>query len=246
MDEPKQNRQLVGIVNHPTPNKGNPKVPCGAITRSGEPCLKAAITGKARCRTHGGNNPGPPKFNQHAAKHDLYSKILFPEEESWVRLMRDENGGMSMMTELEVLRVQFLRAAVAQKKWLAFRERLDELTNDMLDSEMRRMGVMDRYELHHHEGVKAVEGKDGEGATIPFDDLKVVKRQRDYSEEMRDFGKVIDRLMRTQQELVGSGDDDDAVGRMAEDLQAFHTKAAAMMPGGRPHTQEDANGKEDQ
>ncbi len=32
---------------------------CGARTRSGEPCKKAAMKGRARCRNHGGCATGP-------------------------------------------------------------------------------------------------------------------------------------------------------------------------------------------
>ena len=32
---------------------------CGAKTRSGTPCAKYAVTGKRRCRLHGGASSGP-------------------------------------------------------------------------------------------------------------------------------------------------------------------------------------------
>src|SRR6056297_2160612 len=32
---------------------------CGAKTRSGEPCKKAAMKGRSRCRNHGGASTGP-------------------------------------------------------------------------------------------------------------------------------------------------------------------------------------------
>ncbi len=32
---------------------------CGAKTRSGEPCAKYPMTGKRRCRNHGGASTGP-------------------------------------------------------------------------------------------------------------------------------------------------------------------------------------------
>jgi hypothetical protein len=36
-----------------------PGARCGAKTRSGEPCRKAAMKGRARCRNHGGCATGP-------------------------------------------------------------------------------------------------------------------------------------------------------------------------------------------
>jgi len=39
----------------------NPTHPiCGAKTRKGSPCPNPVVTGRKRCRMHGGTNPGPP------------------------------------------------------------------------------------------------------------------------------------------------------------------------------------------
>lgn len=244
----KQKRQLVGPVTTPPAQKYNPKVPCGARTRSGAPCTRPALPGKTRCKLHGGASTGPKTphepFNQRAAKAKLYSQILFEHEHDWVHLMRSEDGGMSLMTELEILRVQYLRAAVAQKKWLAARDQLRSVSNDLLEAEMRRLGVWDDYELHHHEGVKLLEwmaksAKEGEDPAIPFEDLKIVRRQRHYGEELRQFAKAIDRMMRTQLEIIGAGKDEDAVAKLADDLHQFYKNADALMPGGTMSTAED-------
>ena len=48
---------------------------CGAKTRKGTPCQAPALSGKARCRMHGGAaGSGAPKGNQNALKHGLYTK----------------------------------------------------------------------------------------------------------------------------------------------------------------------------
>ena len=42
---------------------------CGAKTRSGKPCRSPAVSGKRRCRMHGGApGSGAPKGNQNAMK----------------------------------------------------------------------------------------------------------------------------------------------------------------------------------
>jgi len=47
---------------------------CGAKTRSGEPCRAPAVSGKLRCRMHGGAlGSGAPKRNNNAVKHGLYT-----------------------------------------------------------------------------------------------------------------------------------------------------------------------------
>ncbi len=52
---------------------------CGARTRSGKACTKAAANGTARCQNHGGGvNPegrgsGAPKGNTNAVKHGVFT-----------------------------------------------------------------------------------------------------------------------------------------------------------------------------
>jgi glucans biosynthesis protein len=46
---------------------------CGARTRSGSACLSPAISGKSRCRLHGGKSTGALQGNQNALKHGLYT-----------------------------------------------------------------------------------------------------------------------------------------------------------------------------
>lgn len=48
---------------------------CGAKTRDGTPCEAPAMSGKKRCRMHGGApGSGAPLGNQNARKHGEYSK----------------------------------------------------------------------------------------------------------------------------------------------------------------------------
>ncbi|WP_334062888.1 HGGxSTG domain-containing protein [Limimaricola cinnabarinus] len=47
---------------------------CGAQTRKGTPCQAPAVTGKARCRMHGGAaDSGAPEGNRNALKHGQYT-----------------------------------------------------------------------------------------------------------------------------------------------------------------------------
>ena len=48
---------------------------CGAKTRAGGKCQAPAVTGKARCRMHGGaKGSGAPKGNRNAFKHGRYTR----------------------------------------------------------------------------------------------------------------------------------------------------------------------------
>jgi hypothetical protein len=48
---------------------------CGAKTRSGKPCMAPAVSGKTRCRMHGGAaGSGAPHGNKNALKHGHYTR----------------------------------------------------------------------------------------------------------------------------------------------------------------------------
>ena len=59
---------------------------CGARTRSGKPCRSPAVSGKQRCRMHGGApGSGAPLGNQNALKHGIYTREALEER----RLVQD-------------------------------------------------------------------------------------------------------------------------------------------------------------
>jgi uncharacterized protein YjcR len=59
---------------------------CGARTRSGKPCRSPAVSGKRRCRMHGGApGSGAPRGNKNAMKHGRYTREAIEER----RKMRD-------------------------------------------------------------------------------------------------------------------------------------------------------------
>jgi hypothetical protein len=48
---------------------------CGAKTRNGGSCRAPAVTGKQRCRMHGGaKGSGAPRGNRNALKHGVFTK----------------------------------------------------------------------------------------------------------------------------------------------------------------------------
>ena len=62
---------------------------CGAKTRSGKPCRSPAVSGKRRCRMHGGApGSGAPTGNQNALKHGLYTKAAIEERGQLRALLR--------------------------------------------------------------------------------------------------------------------------------------------------------------
>lgn len=102
---------------------------CGAKTRSGEPCKRAPMEGKRRCKLHGGASTGPSKGSKNAAKPgSLYSKFLSADER---RIAAALSLG-SVDEELRLTRIRLMRAL-----------RLEEERGDTaeLDSEVEREGA---------------------------------------------------------------------------------------------------------
>jgi hypothetical protein len=62
---------------------------CGAKTRSGKPCMSPAVSGKKRCRMHGGApGSGAPRSNKNALKHGRYTREAFEERRQLRALLR--------------------------------------------------------------------------------------------------------------------------------------------------------------
>lgn len=62
---------------------------CGAKTRSGTPCQAPAVSGKKRCRMHGGaKGSGAPIGNRNALKHGMYTRAAIADRKALRDLMR--------------------------------------------------------------------------------------------------------------------------------------------------------------
>ncbi|MDE1010551.1 MAG: hypothetical protein OSB38_33300 [Paraburkholderia fungorum] len=112
---------------------------CGAKTRSGEPCKRAPMEGKRRCKLHGGASTGPKKGSKNAAKPgSLYSKFLSADE-------RRIAASLSLGTvdeEIRLTRIRLMRALRLEE------ERADTAE---LESEVEREGaenVSAKFERH--------------------------------------------------------------------------------------------------
>ena len=71
---------------------------CGARTRSGKPCESPAVRGKRRCRMHGGAaGSGPPRGNQNALTHGLYTRKAIEERQQVQDLLRQSRIQLKRM-----------------------------------------------------------------------------------------------------------------------------------------------------
>ena len=63
---------------------------CGAKTRSGGACRSPAVSGRKRCRMHGGaRGSGAPKANQNARTHSLFTRDAIAERRGVQALLRE-------------------------------------------------------------------------------------------------------------------------------------------------------------
>lgn len=63
---------------------------CGAKTRKGGCCRAPAVTGKKRCRMHGGaKGSGAPAGNTNALKHGFFTKKSIERRAQLGKLMRE-------------------------------------------------------------------------------------------------------------------------------------------------------------
>jgi hypothetical protein len=61
----------------------------GAKTRSGKPCMSPAVSGKRRCRMHGGApGSGALRGNKNALKHGRYTREAIEERRQLHALVR--------------------------------------------------------------------------------------------------------------------------------------------------------------
>jgi hypothetical protein len=62
---------------------------CGAKTRSGRPCRSPVVSGKKRCRMHGGAaGSGAPLGNKNALKHGRYTRAAKRDRQIFQALLR--------------------------------------------------------------------------------------------------------------------------------------------------------------
>ena len=71
------------------PKHKNVEIKCFARTRRGTLCQTPRITGRKRCRMHGGTSDGAPKGNKNAFKHGRYSKVIIENRKRTMQLKRE-------------------------------------------------------------------------------------------------------------------------------------------------------------
>jgi hypothetical protein len=123
---------------------------CGAKTRAGGKCRKAPISGKKRCRLHGGLSTGAKRQNTaaNAVKHGFYSDALRPDERVlWARV---QIGSVDDEIRLMKIKLHRLVKLSGNAEVAALVDAAIEVTRkqgDEFDHELKQTVPYDKIEL---------------------------------------------------------------------------------------------------
>ena len=94
-----------------------PGARCGAKTQSGEPCKKASMKGRSRCRNHGGCATGPRTEAGRAriaAAHILHGRLT---KEKRAEAKRRAKDGREVRAELRSIEQALIAKGLLAKGW---------------------------------------------------------------------------------------------------------------------------------
>jgi hypothetical protein len=174
--------------------RGKPR--CGAKTRSGGECQAPTVNGKSRCRRHGGastgatSSEGKARITKAATKHGIYAAAYSDEEIALLPAVRDRIGQLD--EEIAMMRVQFRRASIAQKR--AF-----ELDDD---------------------GLEVVKRHDREKSEFGPGD-ETIRERVNYSQILDRLAGRIESLERTRSQLIDAAKERNDAEKSDEPITGF-------------------------
>jgi hypothetical protein len=188
---------------------------CDAKTRAGGKCQRPAgwgtdHPGEGRCKLHGGCVPGGPPGNKKSVRHGIYSQGLHESErEAWENI---EVG--SIDDEIKVLKIQLRRAVIAQRLHEEYQKRLAQGKDD--DEVVRELAEIAEISREY-----------GQGAQGPVDVRKIVRRVRNYREDINRLCGQIAKLEKTNKEIKGEDKDP---GETAEEIKRMVREMEDTVP----------------
>ncbi|EAQ05380.1 HGGxSTG domain-containing protein [Yoonia vestfoldensis] len=90
---------------------------CGAKTRAGTPCKNPAVTGKARCRMHGGKSTGAKTPEGRARLSALHLKHGRSTTEAKAEAKRRAQVGREIRAELRDIEREAIAGGLLAKDW---------------------------------------------------------------------------------------------------------------------------------
>lgn len=222
--------------------EGNGRMCTEINKRNGEPCGNYALKGRTKCRIHlknadgkGGVKDNPEKVREARAEkvivHGIYADVgLLAEEYPVYEGITGKLGTLN--EEINMARVKLRRCYAAQKK-------LDEAQEALAAAVGDRKKFIEVAIAHKLLTVKQVEeqtdmdwaGPRGKKVLVEIAKSKVMRRVRDFSEEIYNFTKLIQRLEQARKELMENAEmGDEFVQKLADDLRMFTDAADKLVP----------------
>lgn len=233
-------RELVGRLKRrpPKPKRKAPagKKICGAQTRSKTPCQCTFLCANGRCRMHGGTNRGNPKPNKESVRksrtqYGIYADVgLLDDEYPVYEGIQGKIGTLD--EELHMARVKLRRAYKAQHDLENAKDELAAAADDK--EKFIRVAIS-----HKLLSIDTLEDKTDSMAMGNKDDRylediaksSMIRRIRDYSDDIHRFTRLIKKLEQARKELLETEDwGDDFIRKLAEDLRLFFEKANVTIP----------------
>lgn len=211
----------------------DPTRKCKGTTKKGTPCQRTAFP-NGYCAWHGGKKKKPTSSRDRiparslkkptwAASRGLYCDGLFPEEQALHESL--EIGTLEQ--EIKLIKVQLRRAVAAQLLWCREQESVNELLDE--DPDLIKLPA----ELRKHLEVELYERKLGVGADgQEMDTKKLIRRKRNYMDEIRQLCKLIAGLESAHKLIAGetSLTSQETVDVLAVKLREFEQGSAGCMP----------------
>ena len=94
-----------------------PGTRCGAKTRAGTPCKNPAVTGRARCRMHGGKSTGAKTPEGRAKLRALHWKHGRSTTEAKAEAKRQAQVGRAVRAELRQIERELVAGGMLPKAW---------------------------------------------------------------------------------------------------------------------------------
>jgi hypothetical protein len=94
-----------------------PGLACGAETRAGTPCKNPAVTGKSRCRLHGGLSTGARTPEGRAKLRALHWKHGRATTEAKAEAKRQAQVGRAVRAELRQIERELVAGGMLPKGW---------------------------------------------------------------------------------------------------------------------------------
>jgi len=242
-------RKIIGRI-----DGGKKRLCNGKSRQTGKPCKQYAMP-NGKCRFHGGmnssrekaerrkaaiaerkkENPGKPMYNEKGAHHPavsvgIYADVGLLDNEGTI--YADVQNQIGTLTEeLNMARIKLRRAYQAQKQLDNVKDALSAAAGNK--DEFIRVALTHKLltvdQLEDYAGREPV-GSWNDRYLEDITKHRMIRKVRDYSDDIRKFSKLVKELEQAQKELRETVNMGDYVEQIAIDLDMFFRNADKTIP----------------